>query len=147
MKARTSPLVVNGQTFAAGLRFEIPGAIAAIAPMVDEIMAFLEQENAAGGKEGEVMLALQEALANAVVHGCKQDASKVVVGQVACDPQLGVAIMVRDPGPGFDSGHVPDPLSEEGLAKSHGRGIHLISQLMDEVRFERNGAEVHMRKR
>ena len=38
------------------------------------------------------------------------------------------------------------PLVGENVYSNHGRGIFLINQLMDEVRFERNGTEIHMRK-
>jgi anti-sigma regulatory factor (Ser/Thr protein kinase) len=41
---------------------------------------------------------------------------------------------------------VPDPLVGENLHSTHGRGIYLINQLMDQVTFERNGAEIRMRK-
>jgi anti-sigma regulatory factor (Ser/Thr protein kinase) len=41
---------------------------------------------------------------------------------------------------------VPNPLAKENLQATHGRGIYLINQLMDEVSFERNGAEIRMRK-
>ncbi len=55
-------------------------------------------------------------------------------------------IIVRDPGTGFEPNRVPDPLEGENIYSNHGRGIYLINQLMDEVRFERNGTEIHMRK-
>ena len=55
-------------------------------------------------------------------------------------------IIVRDPGVGFDPFAVPDPVNGENIFSNHGRGIYLINQLMDEVKFERNGTEIHMRK-
>ena len=54
--------------------------------------------------------------------------------------------MVRDPGNGFDPAKVPCPTDEQNVFSEHGRGIYLINALMDEVRYERNGAEIHMRK-
>ena len=59
----------------------------------------------------------------------------------------GVLIVVRDPGPGFDVSKLPDPCASENIFASHGRGIYLINQLMDEVRFHKNGTEIHMIKR
>lgn len=35
----------------------------------------------------------------------------------------------------------------ENLYSNHGRGIFLINQLMDEVKFNKNGTEIHMVKR
>jgi serine/threonine-protein kinase RsbW len=55
-------------------------------------------------------------------------------------------IVVRDPGPGFDPAGIPNPIVGENIYSNHGRGIYLINQLMDEVRFERGGSEIHMRK-
>ena len=99
------------------------------------------------GKEEAIELALQEALANAVVHGAKEDPSKIVECLVACDEQRGILIIVRDPGPGFDPQAIPSCTMGENLYSNHGRGIFLINQLMDEVKFHKNGTEIHMVKR
>ena len=41
---------------------------------------------------------------------------------------------------------MPSPLHGENVFESHGRGIYLINQLMDDVRFEKGGTEIHMKK-
>ena len=56
-------------------------------------------------------------------------------------------IVVRNPGNGFNPVSIPNPTHAENIFSTHGRGIYLINQLMDEVRFEKNGTEIHMRKR
>jgi len=56
-------------------------------------------------------------------------------------------VIVRDPGDGFVPAELPDPLIGEQLFESHGRGIYLINRLMDEVRIERGGTEIWMRKK
>jgi len=66
---------------------------------------------------------------------------------VACDVERGMLIVVRDPGPGFDPAQIPTPVAGEQLFSHHGRGIYLISQLMDDVQFGRGGTEIRMRKR
>ena len=53
----------------------------------------------------------------------------------------------KDPGSGFDPFRVPDPCNGENVYSNHGRGIYLINQLMDEVKFHKNGTEIHMVKR
>jgi anti-sigma regulatory factor (Ser/Thr protein kinase) len=53
---------------------------------------------------------------------------------------------VEDEGGGFKSDTVPDPTSPDNRLRTHGRGIHLMRTSMDEVRFERDGSVVHMRK-
>lgn len=121
--------------------------VRAIGPVVDRIMKLIDEMNCAEGKEFEIETAVREALANAVIHGAKEDPEKKVQVWVGCDMERGMIIGVRDPGPGFDPAQVPSPLKSEKLYASHGRGIYLINQLMDEVRFERGGTEIWMRKR
>ncbi len=118
----------------------------AIAPVVQGVMDIVRQMKCAAGKEDDIELALTEALANAVVHGAKGDPSKTVECDVACDESRGMLIIVRDPGEGFDPAKIPSPMQGENLYSDHGRGIYLINQLMDEVRFLKNGTEIHMLK-
>src|SRR6201993_3265422 len=74
----------------------------AVDPVVAQVMEAVREMKCANGKEDAIELALQEALANAVVHGAKEDPSKTVECIVACDEQRGILIVVRDPGEGFD---------------------------------------------
>jgi anti-sigma regulatory factor (Ser/Thr protein kinase) len=124
----------------------IPANPSAISGVVDGVMQIAREMKCAGGNEYQVELALREALANAIVHGCNNDSSKRVECCVACTESSDVVIVVRDPGEGFVPSAVPNPLVAENLHSTHGRGIYLINQLMDEVSFERNGAEIRMRK-
>jgi len=128
------------------LNLSIPGDPNAITPLVDGVMAIAAQMQCAQGKEFEIETSLREALANAVRHGCGNDPSRSVECSVMCDETRGMLIVIRDPGPGFDPGSIPSPVVGQNVFSEHGRGIYLISQLMDEVRFERGGTEIHMRK-
>jgi serine/threonine-protein kinase RsbW len=119
----------------------------AVDPVVRSVMKVVRELNCAPGSEDAIELALAEALANAVVHGAKNDSSKIVECDVACDEARGVLIIVRDPGPGFDPGKIADPCHGENIYSNHGRGIYLINQLMDEVQFHKNGTEIHMLKK
>ncbi|HXJ87728.1 MAG TPA: ATP-binding protein [Candidatus Binatia bacterium] len=116
-------------------------------PVVAQVMEAVREMKCANGKEDAIELALQEALANAVVHGAKEDPSKTVECIVACDEQRGMLIIVRDPGEGFDPKAIPSCTLGENIYANHGRGIFLINQLMDEVKFRKNGTEIHMVKR
>jgi serine/threonine-protein kinase RsbW len=98
------------------------------------------------GKEFEIETAVRESLANAIVHGCKEDRRRFVNISVSCDDQRGMIIVVRDPGDGFDPKTIPNPVTGERLYSEHGRGIYLIDRLMDEVRFRKGGTEIWMRK-
>jgi serine/threonine-protein kinase RsbW len=119
----------------------------AIGPVVEGVMNVVREMNCANGSEQEIELALFEALVNAVVHGASADPAKIVECDVACDEERGMLIVVRDPGPGFDPTRLADPSAGENLYSSHGRGIYLINQLMDEVQFHKNGTEIRMIKR
>ena len=129
------------------LTFQVPGDVNSITPVVDGVMHLTRQIGCGEGKEFEIEMAVREALANAIVHGCKNNPGKIVEVCVACDEKKGMLIVVRDPGEGFDPEHVISPLQGQNVFSDHGRGIYLITQLMDEVRFERGGTEIIMRKR
>jgi serine/threonine-protein kinase RsbW len=123
----------------------LPADISEIAPVTEKIMAVVREMGCAAGREFEIQLALGEALANAIVHGSAEDPSKRIQCCVACDQRRGMLIVVRDPGPGFDPASIPSPIVGRNIFATGGRGIYLINQLMDEVRFEKGGTEIHMR--
>ena len=125
----------------------IPADPRAIPTVTDGVMQVLVDKKWSEERIMQVELALQEALANAIRHGCKGDPSRQVQCVVNCDTEGEVVIVVRDPGAGFDATTVPDPLAGENVLKSSGRGIFLINQLMDEVAFKDGGRELRMRKR
>jgi serine/threonine-protein kinase RsbW len=129
------------------LRVTLAAERSAVDPVVQGIMGIVKQMQCAAGKESAIELALGEALANAVVHGCKSDPSKIIECDVACDETRGMLIVVRDPGTGFDPADLPSPVQGQNIYSEHGRGIYLINQLMDEVNFQKNGTEIHMIKR
>jgi serine/threonine-protein kinase RsbW len=126
---------------------EIPGEVGAITPAVEAVLSLVERMGCAAGKEFEIETSLREALANAVRHGCERDPGKKIQVCVACDDARGMLVVVRDPGPGFDPSRLPSPVEGQSLFAHGGRGIYLINQLMDEVRFQHGGTEIHMLKR
>jgi serine/threonine-protein kinase RsbW len=124
----------------------LPAEVSAISPVVSWIMRFVGELEYATGKEFEIEMALREALANAVLHGCGEDPSKKVECTVTGDRDEGITIVVRDPGNGFDPAALPSPTEDANLHAEHGRGILLITKLMDEVKHEQNGSVIRMRK-
>lgn len=119
----------------------------AVDSVVQSIMEVVADMECADDKESAIELALTEALANAVLHGAKADASKIIECDVACDENHRMLIVVRDPGEGFDPSAIPSPVVGENLYSNHGRGIYLINQLMDEVKYLKNGTEIRMIKK
>ena len=127
------------------LEVSMPSEIEAISPTVEQLMRLLEAWRCIVGNEFAVELALREALNNAVVHGNAMDPNKLVEVRCRCERGNGLWLTVKDQGKGFDPTAVPNPMAQERLLAEHGRGIHLMKRMMDEVSFERGGTEVHMR--
>jgi serine/threonine-protein kinase RsbW len=136
----------EGKDLLVKVDLELQGDVNAISPVVSKVMGIVTEMGCAVGHEFEIELALREALANAIEHGVGHDASKQIQCSVACDHERGMLIVVRDPGAGFDPASLPSPVLGQNLFSTGGRGIYLINQLMDEVRFEKGGTEIHMRK-
>jgi serine/threonine-protein kinase RsbW len=126
----------------------MPADAKAIAQATDTISEALTRLEVPEEKRLEIALAVQEALANAVVHGCENDPSKEVRCQLQCHSQGGILVTVTDPGPGFNPLGLAEPRQPGKLYAEHGRGVSLIRQLMDEVHFERSGSgnQIRMRK-
>jgi serine/threonine-protein kinase RsbW len=148
MKSRRTPRCdFDPGSMETRLRLQIPGRLDALSPAVEQVMSEAGGMECAKGKEFEIEVALREALANAIRHGCGNDERKTVEVVVACDESKGMLIVVRDPGPGFDPAAIPSPTVGQNIYRHHGRGIYLINQLMDEVSFDKGGTEIRMRKR
>ena len=125
----------------------IPADVDSITTIMDQLMELAEETECFVGKEMQIETALREALANAIVHGCKNDDRHTVQLSVACGEDHEIEMVVRGPGSGFDPNSVPDPTTSQNIYETHGRGLYLINQLMDEVHYERGGTEIHMRKK
>ena len=112
--------------------------ISQVEPFVDEL-----QEWIGFGDEvyGKIMMALSEAVTNAIVHGNDKDKSKkVYITALKKDQTLQISI--QDEGEGFDPESVPDPLKDENLLKQGGRGVYLIEQYADEVSYSKGGTKI-----
>jgi anti-sigma regulatory factor (Ser/Thr protein kinase) len=125
----------------------IPADPSSIPTVTDGVLHLLHNMKWPEDEIIKVELALQEALANAIRHGCQGDPSKHVQCCVTVDPGGELMIVVRDPGTGFDARQVPHPLKPENMLKPSGRGVYLINELMDEVAYADGGRELQMRKR
>ena len=129
------------------LQRSFPSQVQVISPFVDQLMRFILHFRPTDGSEIDIETTLREALASAVIHGNRENPSKRVFVECRCHTNGEISITVQDEGTGFDIGGVPDPTAPESRLFNHGRGIYLMTTLMDEVVFEKNGAVVHMRKK
>jgi serine/threonine-protein kinase RsbW len=127
------------------LECSLPSELTAISPFVDKLMLLLRNCSCVPDGVSDVEIALREALANAIIHGNHEDRRKHVHVTCRCESEE-VSIAVKDEGKGFDPNKLPDPTVPENITSVHGRGIHVMRALMDEVRFEEGGVVVHMRK-
>jgi anti-sigma regulatory factor (Ser/Thr protein kinase) len=128
------------------LDLRIPADLKAIGGVTDTISGILERLEINEEKRLEIALAVQEALANAVVHGCKSDPSKEIRCRLRRDSGGAIVVTVTDPGAGFSPAALADPNHPGRLYAGNGRGVYLIRQLMDEVHFEHGGKQITMRK-
>lgn len=92
---------------------------------------------------GNIMIAVTESVNNAIVHGNKSDKNKNVTLSLQLQENE-VKFTVEDEGPGFQYENLPDPTAPENLEKPSGRGIFLMKNLCDEVKFDNEGKKVEL---
>jgi serine/threonine-protein kinase RsbW len=110
------------------------------------VKLFLHKLCDSDGSEVHIEIALREALANAVIHGNRENPHKQAYVTCRCSMDGEVSIVVRDDGQGFDSRALLGPVDPSNTSLTRGWGIYLMRALMGEVRFEENGKVVLMRK-
>ena len=96
----------------------------------------------------KITMSVREAAVNAVLHGNAYDPGKKITVAYETTPET-LAITISDEGGGLDPAALPDPLAEENLLKTSGRGIFLIRSFMDEVKIRdlHPGTEIVLIKR
>lgn len=91
-------------------------------------------------------MGLEEALANAYLHGNRQEPDKRIAVKYHINSDE-AHIHIIDEGDGFDPALVPDPTDAQHIELSHGRGILIMQSLLDEVHYCRRGTCVRFVKR
>lgn len=133
------------------VRQSLPSRVTAISPFVDQLMSFIRRffrsGSTANSAEGDIEIALREVLADTILHRNPEATDNRVCVSCRCSMDGEVRILVRDEDPGFEA--FPELNSRDGddLMLDHGRELHLLKSLMDEVALEENGRVVMMRKR
>ncbi len=92
---------------------------------------------------GNIMIAVTEAVNNAIKHGNSGNKSKNVYLSLFLEDSL-IKFIIKDEGAGFNFERLPDPTAPENLEKPGGRGIFLMKHLSDEVEFKDNGTVVEL---
>lgn len=109
--------------------------ITLVEKLIDEVFAEYQVKE---DYYGELLIAMTEAVNNAIVHGNKMDTSKQVKVTFSVDGN-DMVFRVEDEGPGFDYTNLPDPTAPENIEKPHGRGVFLMRNLADSCDFEDDG--------
>lgn len=81
------------------------------------------------------MVTVTEAVTNAIIHGSKHDARKMIIINLSVNNHA-LKISVIDSGPGFNPSELEDPTSAENRMKINGRGIFLIRTLANDVKID-----------
>lgn len=90
-----------------------------------------------------VRIAVEEAIANAVLHGHQGDQSRLIdISWSVCKKE--VCIVVCDGGRGYDTATVPDPTADENLTLPSGRGLAMINAFMSDVHVTEGGRRIEM---
>ena len=116
-------------------------SVSKVEPFVQKLVS---RYNLSPDRECDILVSLTEAVTNAIVHGnCRKEDKTVKVNM---KQEKGIlALRVSDEGRGFDFNNLPDPTSPENICKCGGRGVYLMRQLADNIRFYNNGSTVEMR--
>ena len=92
---------------------------------------------------GNILISVTEAVNNAIVHGNKEDKAKKVELYLK-QSKKSISFIIKDEGPGFDESKIPDPTSPKNLDNLKGRGVFLIKNLTDNVKFRKKGSEIEL---
>lgn len=92
---------------------------------------------------GNILVAVTEAVNNAILHGNKEDGNKSVSINVKKSKNVFICCIL-DEGEGFDFNNVPDPTSPENIESAGGRGVFLMKNLSDLVIFSNKGSAVEI---
>jgi serine/threonine-protein kinase RsbW len=94
-------------------------------------------------KYPSILIAVTEAVSNAILHGNKESNEKLV--EIYTKITNGdLYIQVHDQGNGFQFDNLPDPTLPETIEEEGGRGILLIKELCDEIQFLNEGRIIEM---
>ena len=117
-----------------------PASITDVEGLIDVACAELSLSEDA---YGNILIAVTEAVNNAIIHGNKLDSSLSVHIGVHNNEEW-VCFSIKDHGSGFNPDIIPDPTAPENLLKENGRGIFLMKNLSDEVSYNENGTVVNV---
>ncbi|RMG86534.1 MAG: ATP-binding protein [Bacteroidetes bacterium] len=117
-----------------------PGNVSKVEQFVNKLV---NKYQISPDKQCNILISLTEAVTNAIIHGNRKDEHKVVKVRHQRKNDC-LAVRVMDEGNGFDYQKLPDPTSPEHIMNEGGRGVFLMHQLADDIRYYDNGSTVEM---
>jgi len=128
------------------IEFELPSVISLMHIVLEYLIKRVEKLGVVRSEQSNLFVALDEAFVNAVKHGNKYDAAKLIriTAEISKDE---ARFTIEDEGEGFDVHKIPDPLDPENLFKTSGRGVLFIYNIMDEVKYNDRGNRLTMIKK
>lgn len=128
------------------IEFELPSAISLMHIVLEYLLKRVEKLGVVKSEQSNLFVALDEAFVNAVKHGNKFDAKKLIRITAEVSKQE-ARFTIEDEGEGFDVNAIPNPLDPENLFKTSGRGVLFIYNIMDEVKYNERGNRLTMVKK
>jgi serine/threonine-protein kinase RsbW len=148
-KSCGSPLKASTQSLTPPLcdriEFRLPSELRFVAETTEWLVELAALFSIVEMDDPHLAISLDEAITNAIRHGNKYDKQKTVYICAEISAEA-ARFTVRDEGDGFDPAALPNPLDPDNLLKPSGRGIFLMRQLMDEVKYNERGNEVTLTK-
>src|SRR5436190_21089243 len=132
-------MYVEGESKTVELKSQ-PESLSIVENMIDEVR---NKFNVSEDVFGNMLVAITEAVTNAIYHGNKADPTKKVNVSCSHSPHS-IVFIVADEGHGFDYYNLPDPTAPENLERECGRGIFLMKHLTDQLIFSENGRVVEL---
>ena len=122
---------------------ELPSKIESLAKIELLMEEICEKNGINEDSYGNMLVALTEAVNNAITHGNQLDPNKKVNLEYESNDKE-IRFTIKDEGDGFNYNDVPDPTLPENIEKENGRGVFLMKSLADEVSFEEKGRIVKL---
>jgi len=109
-----------------------PAEVRRVESLIEQVASELQLEK---NFRYDLMLIVTEATNNAILHGNKQNPSKKATLTITVEGD-DLQIIVTDEGKGFDPNAIPNPLAQENLLKSGGRGVFLMKQMAKTLDYD-----------
>ncbi len=115
--------------------------ITLVEQVIDDVC---EQYKVNEDRYGNILIAVTEAVNNAIQHGNNNNPEKSVTINYSID-SISITFCILDEGNGFDHVNLPDPTAPENIDKINGRGIFLMKNLSDNIQFDQDGKQVQLK--